>query len=35
MEVPEQALDGVADQKMCVFFVFMAVAKALKTNYIL
>lgn len=32
MEVPGQALDGVADQKMSGFFVSMPLAKALKTN---
>lgn len=35
LEVPGQMLRGLADRKTSVFFVFMASAKALKTNYAL
>lgn len=32
LEVPGKALHGSADQKMSIFFVFMPLAEALKTN---
>lgn len=32
LEVPGKELHGSADQKMSIFFVFMPLAEALKTN---